>query len=79
VERGAQGLYAWVVKPDSTVAVQPLKVGQIDNGTAEILDGIADGQQVVTAGQYRLEPGSRVAVSAAKPGQAGAQQAAATP
>ncbi len=60
VQRGAQGMYAYVVKPDSTVALQPLEVGQIAAGIAVIRSGIAEGQRVVIAGQYRLQPGVKV-------------------
>jgi membrane fusion protein, multidrug efflux system len=60
VQRGAQGMYAYVVKPDSTVALQPVKVGQISAGTAVIESGIEEGQRVVVAGQYRLQPGAKV-------------------
>jgi membrane fusion protein, multidrug efflux system len=60
VQRGASGLFAYIVKADSTVAMQSLKVGQISDGVAVIEDGIAEGQRVVTAGQYRLQPGARV-------------------
>jgi membrane fusion protein, multidrug efflux system len=42
------------------VAAQPLKVGQISDGVAVVEDGIAAGQRVVTAGQYRLQPGVKV-------------------
>jgi multidrug efflux system membrane fusion protein len=65
VQRGAQGMYAYVVKPDSTVAVQPLKVGEITGGVAVIEGGIDEGQSVVTAGQYRLQPGAKVEVRTA--------------
>jgi multidrug efflux system membrane fusion protein len=67
VQRGAQGMYAYVVKPDSTVALQPVKVGQISAGTAVIESGIEEGQRVVVAGQYRLQPGAKVAPRAAAP------------
>ena len=60
VQRGAQGMYAYVVKPDSTVALQTLKVGQISAGTAVIESGIEAGERVVVAGQYRLQPGTKV-------------------
>jgi multidrug efflux system membrane fusion protein len=35
-------------------------VGQISDGVAIVDDGVAAGEQVVTAGQYRLQPGARV-------------------
>ena len=68
LQRGPNGYYAYVVKPDSTVETRPLKVGQVSEGVAIVDDGVAAGEQIVTAGQYRLRPGARVEVnsSAAK-------------
>jgi len=60
LQRGPNGYFAYVVKPDSTVETRPLKVGQISDGVAIVDDGVAAGEQVVTAGQYRLQPGARV-------------------
>ncbi len=60
VQRGAQGLFAYVVKPDQTADLRPLKVGQIDGAVAVIEGGLQAGEQVVTAGQFRLQPGSHV-------------------
>jgi multidrug efflux system membrane fusion protein len=60
LQRGPNGYYAFVVKPDGTAETRPLKVGQVSNGVAIVDDGIAAGEQVVTAGQYRLQPGARV-------------------
>jgi len=66
VQRGPDGSYAFVIKPDQTVAVQPVKVAQIENGEALIDTGLQPGQEVVVDGQYRLQPGSKV-----KPAEAG--------
>ncbi len=63
LQRGQNGYYAYVVKPDSTVETRPLKVGQVSDGVAIVDDGVSAGEQVVTAGQYRLQPGARVAVN----------------
>jgi len=63
LQRGPDGYYAYIVKPDSTVQAKPLKVGQITDGVAIVEDGVAAGDRVVTAGQYRLQPGARVAVN----------------
>jgi membrane fusion protein, multidrug efflux system len=63
LQRGPNGYYAYVVKPDSTVETRPLKVGQVSDGAAIVDDGVAGGEQVVTAGQYRLQPGARVEVN----------------
>jgi len=67
VQRGPEGLFTYVVEPDSTVAMHVLKVGQ-DNGAVTVGDeGLQDGDRVVTAGQYALQPGMLVA---ANPGPA---------
>jgi multidrug efflux system membrane fusion protein len=62
VQRGANGFYTWVVKPDATVESRPITVDE-DNGTiAVIAAGISDGEQVVTVGQYRLQAKSHVQI-----------------
>ena len=38
-------------------------LGQVTEGVAIVDDGVAAGEQVVTAGQYRLQPGARVEVN----------------
>jgi multidrug efflux system membrane fusion protein len=63
LQRGPNGYYAYVRQPNSTVETRPLKVGQVSEGVAVIDDGVAAGDQVVTAGQYRLQPGARVEVN----------------
>jgi multidrug efflux system membrane fusion protein len=60
VQRGPDGMYVYVVKPDSTVAIQPVSVGQIGGGIAVIESGLDAGTRIVTSGQYRLQPGSRI-------------------
>ena len=63
LQRGPNGYYAYIVKPDGTAEMRPLKVGQVSQGVAIVDDGVSAGEQVVTAGQYRLQPGARVAVN----------------
>jgi membrane fusion protein, multidrug efflux system len=60
VQRGPSGLYVYLVKPDSTVAMQPVEVQQDDGAVAVIAKGLDSGVQVVTNGQSRLQTGSRV-------------------
>jgi multidrug efflux system membrane fusion protein len=62
VQRGAQGLFAYAIKPDSTVELRWLKVGKLDTKTAVIEEGIQEGERVVTSGQYQLQPGTHVDV-----------------
>jgi multidrug efflux system membrane fusion protein len=67
VQRGAKGLYVFVVRPDSTAAVQPVELGQDDGRTAVVLRGLDDRAQVIVAGMSRLQDGSRVAATPAAP------------
>jgi membrane fusion protein, multidrug efflux system len=60
VQRGPNGLYAYIVKPDSTAEMRALTLEQFSNGRAIIESGLRSGEQVVTAGQYRLKAGDRV-------------------
>jgi multidrug efflux system membrane fusion protein len=60
VQRGPDGMYVYVVKPDSTVAMAPVSVGQMNDGTAVVRSGLDAGVKIVVAGQYRLAPGMRV-------------------
>jgi multidrug efflux system membrane fusion protein len=60
IQRGPDGMYVYVVKPDSTVAVQPVSVGQMADGISVIEKGLDAGTRIVTAGQSRLTPGSRI-------------------
>jgi len=64
VQHGPAGLYAYVVKPDATVARQDIVVG-LDNGTTTVVtDGLAADTTVVVAGQSRLQVGTKVAATA---------------
>jgi multidrug efflux system membrane fusion protein len=60
VQQGPNGAYAYVVNPDNTVAIRPVKVAQISDGQALIDSGLTANQQVVVDGQYKLQPGTRV-------------------
>ena len=63
VQRGPQGSYAFVIKPDQTVEARTVKVAQTEDGLALIDDGLRDGEQVVVDGQYKLQGGSKVVIS----------------
>jgi multidrug efflux system membrane fusion protein len=65
LQRGPDGYYAYLVKPDNTVEARPLKVGHASDGVAIIDDGLTAGDKVAAAGQYRLQPGARVETNSA--------------
>jgi multidrug efflux system membrane fusion protein len=63
VQAGQQGDYVFVVKPDMTVAARPVSVGQTVGDKSQILKGLSVGETVVTDGQVRLAPGTRVYIA----------------
>jgi multidrug efflux system membrane fusion protein len=58
VQRGPNGLYAFVVGDDNKADVQAIKVSQSGDGVSVVEQGLTPGQKVVVAGQYRLQVGS---------------------
>ena len=60
VQHGPDGLFAFIVNADNTVAVKPIKVSQTGVGEAVVTDGLTNGQKVVVDGQYRLVAGSKI-------------------
>ena len=69
VQRGPQGTYAYVIKPDKTVEMRPIKVAQTEANVALVDNGLKAGEQVVVDGQYKLQPGSRVELTSPQPQQ----------
>jgi membrane fusion protein, multidrug efflux system len=71
VQRGPDGTYAYVITPNKTAEMRPVKVGQIDGGQALIDDGLQEGEQVVVDGQYKLQPGAPVQITTPIPAKSG--------
>lgn len=65
VQLGPNGPFTYVVKPDSTVEVRLLKIGEESGGMTVVNGGLALNERVVTSNQYRLQPGAHVHVNAA--------------
>jgi multidrug efflux system membrane fusion protein len=65
VEHGPDGLFAYVVKADSTVEMRPIKTAEDTEGVTVVTDGLQVGERVVTSNQYRLQPGTKVRAQAA--------------
>ena len=60
IQRGPEGRSVFVVKNDGTVEQRPIQIGAVSEGVVVIIKGVAEGETVVTSGQYRLETGSKV-------------------
>jgi membrane fusion protein, multidrug efflux system len=76
VQQGPQGPYAYVINPDSSVAIRPVKVAQISDGQALIDSGLEANEQVVVDGQYKLQPGTHVRILHGKAAEEAAAQSA---
>jgi multidrug efflux system membrane fusion protein len=62
VQTGQDGQFVFVVKRDQTVDMRPVTTGvRLDQETV-IEKGLRPGEVIVTEGQLRLEPGSRVQI-----------------
>jgi len=70
VQTGQDGQFVFLVKPDQTVEQRPIKVGQTVDQDVVITAGLRPGDQVVTEGQLRLEPGSRITRADPRTGEA---------
>jgi membrane fusion protein, multidrug efflux system len=60
IQRGPQGNFVYVVKPDKTVDVREVQVALTQNNSSAISSGISAGDIVVTDGQDKLQAGSKV-------------------
>ena len=75
IQRGPEGVFAFVIDDDNKASIRLIKVGQMDDGQALIESGLKPGERVVVDGQYRLQPGSLVRpVEAVTPGASGGGQ-----
>jgi multidrug efflux system membrane fusion protein len=71
IQHGTDGLYAFIVNQDSKAELRKVKVNQSIDGRSVIESGLSPGQQVITAGQFKVQPGTLVstAVASSDPAQ----------
>src|SRR5262245_26845436 len=62
VQRGPNGLFAYVVTADGEAQLRNLKVDRIEDGQALVEDGLAAGERIVTSGHYRVQAGAPVEI-----------------
>jgi multidrug efflux system membrane fusion protein len=61
VQVSQSGPFVFVVKPDNTVDLRPVKPGQRQEGDLTVIAGVKPGETVVVTGQLALSPGAKVA------------------
>ena len=65
VQRGPQGLFAWVISEKHTAEPRPIQTGPASGDRTIVLRGLDEGETVVIEGQFRLRAGARVAATPA--------------
>lgn len=66
IQNGPNGQYVFIVKPDGTVDMRDVKVARSEGDFTVVASGVKPGDTVVTVGQLRLAPGTKVAIADAK-------------
>jgi multidrug efflux system membrane fusion protein len=62
IQRGPQGTYVFVVKPDNTAEMRNVAISISQANLTAVSQGLKPGELVVTDGQDKLQPGTKVAV-----------------
>jgi multidrug efflux system membrane fusion protein len=68
-----QGSFVYVVKPDNTAELRPVKLGQRQGQDVVVTEGLAANERVVLAGQLLVRPGGKVRVAPDAPAPANAE------
>ena len=76
IQHSSDGLYAYIVNQDNKAEVRKVRVSQSIDGRSVVDDGLSPGQQVITSGQYKVQPGTLVstAVASSDPAQSKVKQ-----
>jgi multidrug efflux system membrane fusion protein len=76
IQHSSDGLYAYTVNSDNKAELHKVKVSQSIDGRSVVDEGLSPGQQVITGGQFKVQPGSLVttAVASSDPTQTKVRQ-----
>jgi membrane fusion protein, multidrug efflux system len=74
VQHSNDGLYAYSVNAENKAELRKIKVANSIDGRSVVDEGLSPGQQVITAGQYKVQPGTLVGTNVADAAPAKARQ-----
>jgi multidrug efflux system membrane fusion protein len=76
IQHSTDGLYAYSVDQNNKAVLHKVKVSASIDGRSVVDEGLAPGEQVITAGQFKVQPGTLVttAVASTDPAQGKVQQ-----
>jgi membrane fusion protein, multidrug efflux system len=77
IQRGPQGAYVYVVKPDKVVQMRRVQLGPSEGSTVAVRDGVTDKEALVVDGAEKVQDGARVEATVRKAAPTGAPAAAA--
>jgi multidrug efflux system membrane fusion protein len=69
VQHGPNGLYAYTVNKENKAELRKIKVTRAIDGHSVVDEGLAPGEQVITAGQFKVQPGTLVTTAVASSDQ----------
>jgi membrane fusion protein, multidrug efflux system len=65
IQHSTDGLYAYTVDQNNKAVLHKVKVSQSIDGRSVVDEGLAPGEQVITAGQFKVQPGTLVTTAVA--------------
>ncbi|MBI5571139.1 MAG: efflux RND transporter periplasmic adaptor subunit [Desulfomonile tiedjei] len=65
-QMAAKGTFVYVVKDDSTAELRPVQLGQQQEGSVVVTQGLKPGERVIVQGQIAVMPGAKVNVDEAR-------------
>src|ERR1700680_1797579 len=76
IQHSTDGLYAYTVNQENKAELRKVKVSQSIDGRSVVDTGLSPGERVITAGQYKVQPGTLVttAVASSDPAQSKVKQ-----
>ena len=75
IQRGPQGAYVYVVKPDKVVQMRRVQLGPSEGATVAVRSGVAESETLVVDGTEKVQDGARVEPTVRKAAPAGAPAA----
>jgi multidrug efflux system membrane fusion protein len=70
VQHGPDGLYAYLVNKENKAELRKIRVVRSIDGRSVVDEGLTPGEQVITAGQFKVQPGTLVTTAVASSDQA---------
>ncbi len=67
IQQGQRGPFVYVIEPDLTAAMRPVKIDRMAESEAVISEGLTEGERVVVDGQSLLRPKAKVEIKTAPP------------